>query len=185
MMTTAVQNLHSHFMPILWFSAQNTIVKLKTFDRNHIVKNMTLSLWVIRTVNCVLFFFSTVHKITTFAYDVEVELRFFSLFYSSNWLCITVFLKYISQTKERETFGCETHKWRRHQAAVTTFFKSINNRIYLPIPVPARSTDPRTPSKHSSKFRHIATNSNAYKFFFSRTIPLWNSPPTKAVTSCY
>lgn len=83
----------------------------------------------------------------------------------------------------RETLGCETHKWGRHQAAVTTFYKSINNLIYLPNPVPARSADPRTPSKHSSKFRHIATNSNAYKFFFPRTIPLWNSPPTKAVTA--
>ena len=34
------------------------------------------------------------------------------------------------------------------------------------------------------KFRHIATNTNAYKYsFFPRTIPFWNNLPTTAVTA--
>ena len=89
----------------------------------------------------------------------------------------------MSQINERNPWMWDT--WvQKTSGRVTTFCKSINNLIYLPIPVPARSADPRTPSKHSSKFRHFATNTNAYKFpFFPRTIPLWNSPPTKAVTA--
>ena len=92
--------------------------------------------------------------------------------------------RYSSVTEMRETLGWETLECRRHLAAVTTFYKSINNLIYLPIPVSVRPADPRTRSKHPYKFRHIATNTNTYKYsFFPRTIPLWNSLPTTAVTA--
>ena len=90
--------------------------------------------------------------------------------------------RYSSVTQMREILGWETLERRRHLAAVTTFYKSINNLIYLPIPVSVRPADSRTRSKHSYKFRHIATNTNAYKYsFFPRTIPLWNSLPTTVV----
>ena len=40
----------------------------------------------------------------------------------------------------------KTLECRRHLAAVTTFYKSINNLIYFPIPVSVRPADPRTRS---------------------------------------
>ena len=83
-----------------------------------------------------------------------------------------------------EALGWETLECRRHLADATTFYKSINNLIYLPIDGSVRPADPRTRSKHPYKFRHIATNTNAYKYsFFPRTIPLWNNLPTTAVTA--
>ena len=84
----------------------------------------------------------------------------------------------------RETLGWDTLECRRYLAAATTFYKSINNLIYLPIPNSVQSADPRTRSNHPHKFRHIASNTNAYKYsFFPRTIPLWNSLPNIAVTA--
>ena len=42
---------------------------------------------------------------------------------------------------------------------------------------------PRTCSKHRYKFRHIPTNTNAYKYSsFPCTIPSWNNLPTTAIT---
>ena len=85
----------------------------------------------------------------------------------------------------REALGWETLECRRHLTAATTFYKSINNLIYFPIPGSVGPDDPCTCSKHPYKFRHIATNTNAYKCsFFPHTIPLWNNPPTfTAVTA--
>ena len=44
----------------------------------------------------------------------------------------------------REALGWETLECRRHLAAATTFYKSINNLIYLPIPSSVRPADPHT-----------------------------------------
>ena len=83
------------------------------------------------------------------------------------------------------------HKWERpldgrHLSAGDICYKSINNLIYLPIPSSVRPADPRTRSKHPVKFRHIATNTNAYKYsFFPRTIPLWNNLPSFYSRHCY
>ena len=82
--------------------------------------------------------------------------------------------RYSSVTQMRETLGWETLECRRH--AATTFYKSINNLIYLPIPSSVRPADPR----------HVATNTNAYKYsFFPRTIPLWNNLPSYYSRHCY
>ena len=92
--------------------------------------------------------------------------------------------RYSSVTQVREALGWETLECRRHVAAATTFHKSINNLLYLPIPGSVLPADPRTRSKYPYKVRHIATNTNAYKYsFFPRTIPLWNNLPTTAVTA--
>ena len=84
--------------------------------------------------------------------------------------------RYSSVTQMREALGWETLECRRHLATATTFYKSINNLIYLPIPSSVRPTDPR----------HVATNTNAYKYsFFPRTIPLRNDLPSYYSRHCY
>ena len=76
----------------------------------------------------------------------------------------------------REALGWETLECRRHLATATTFYKSINNLIYLPIPSSVRPADPL----------HVATNTNAYKYsFIPRTIPLWNDLPSYYSRHCY
>ena len=76
----------------------------------------------------------------------------------------------------REALGWETMECRRHLAAATTFYKSTNNLIYLPIPSSIRPADPR----------HVATNTSAYKYsFFPRTIPLWKNLPSYYSRYCY
>ena len=91
--------------------------------------------------------------------------------------------RYSSVTSVRETLGWETLACRRHLAAAT-IYKSINNLIYFPIPDSVRPADPRTRSNHPYKLRHIAKNTNAYKYsFFHRIIHLWNSLPVIFVTA--
>ena len=84
--------------------------------------------------------------------------------------------RYSSVTQMREALGWETLECRRHLATATTFYKSINNLIYLPIPSSVRPADPR----------HVATNTNAYTYsFFPRTIPLRNDLPSYYSRHCY
>ena len=84
--------------------------------------------------------------------------------------------RYSSVTQMREALGWEPLECRRHLATATTFYKSINNLIYLPIPSSVRPADPR----------HVATNTNAYKYsFFPRTIPLRNDLPSYYSRHCY
>ena len=84
----------------------------------------------------------------------------------------------------RETLGWKKLECRRHLAAVTILYKSIINLIYLPILDSVLPADPCTRSNHPCKLRHIATDTNAYKYsFFPRTIPLWNSLPVISVTA--
>ena len=62
---------------------------------------------------------------------------------------------WMGDTWVQETFGC------------CNYLLPVNQQPHLP---------PRTSSKHPYKLRHIATNTNAYKYsFFPRTIPLWNN----------
>ena len=113
----------------------------------------------------ILFHFSVVKSIYEKQHIASIEavqrtaLRFVTGDYS----------RYSSVTQMREALGWETLECRRHLATATTFYKSINNLIYLPIPSSVRPADPR----------HVATNTNAYKYsFFPRTIPLWNDLPS-------
>ena len=65
--------------------------------------------------------------------------------------------RYSRVTSMRETLGWETFECRRHLAAATILYKSINNLIYLPIPNSVRPADPRTRPDHPYKLRHITT----------------------------
>ena len=92
--------------------------------------------------------------------------------------------RYSSVTTLRRDLGWETLHCRRHLAAATTFYKIVNHLVYLPIPPTVLPADSRTRSNHPYKFRHIAAQSDAYKYsFFPHIIPLWNSLPLTAVTA--
>ena len=70
--------------------------------------------------------------------------------------------RYNSVKQMRETLGWETVECRRHLAAVTTFYKSINSQSHLPphscVRLARRAHAQNTPI---IKFQHIATNTNA------------------------
>ena len=71
--------------------------------------------------------------------------------------------RYSSVPQMREALGWETLELVQETFGCCNYLLPVNQQPHLP------------PHTRSKKFRHIASNTSAYKYsFFPRTIPLWN-----------
>ena len=72
---------------------------------------------------------------------------------------------------------------RRRDIRLALFFKAVHGLAAVPTTDTLTKADKITRSNHTYKFRHIPTDSTAYRqSFFPRTVPQWNSLPPEAVT---
>ena len=92
-----------------------------------------------------------------------------------------------SVTELLSELGWETLEKRRSNASLTMMFKIINNEVAININEHLERSTSSTRKEHSHQFRHISTNTDAYKnSFFPRTLKVWNKLSSDIVnsTSC-